>query len=91
MISMFKDFVKNKKSLKPTKIKVPKEFTDIVKSYKDRTPEEQKEWEDNAIKYLKEQSFYKNNPVLSNMSDEQLRNMIKMTYNFVDTGDDSND
>lgn len=89
MINTFKDFIKNKKATKPTKIKVPKEFTDIAKSYKRKTSEEQKEWEDNAIKNIKEQSFYKNNPMLNNMSDEQLRNMIKMTYNFVDTGDDS--
>ncbi|MEX2956515.1 hypothetical protein AB4M78_08775 [Staphylococcus pasteuri] len=91
MISMFKDFVKNKKTTKPIQLKLPEEFTEAAKNYKSKTAEEQKEWEDNAIKDLKEQSFYKNNPVLSNMSDEQLRNMIKMTYNFVGTGDDSND
>lgn len=91
MINTFKNFIENKKDTKPTKVKLPEEFTETAKSYKSKTLEEQTEWENIVIEDIQEQSFYKNNPILNNMSDEQLRNFIKMSYNIVDTGDDTDD
>lgn len=89
MINNFKEYIENNKNAKPFSINLLKELSKNVKEYKSKTPEEQKEWEDNAIRDMKEQNFYKNSPILNDMSDEQLRNLIKMTYNILNTGDDA--
>ncbi|MCE3022558.1 hypothetical protein [Staphylococcus pasteuri] len=91
MISMFKDFVKNKKAVKQPKIKLSGELTDNIRDFKNKSPEEKEEFLNKMMEDLKEQSFYKNNPMLNSMSDEQLKNFVKMTYNIIDTGDDSDD
>lgn len=91
MINKFKEYIENNKNTKPFSINLPKELSKNVEEYKSKTPEEQKEWEDNAIKDMKEQGFYKNSPILNDMSDEQLRNLIKMAYNILNTGEDADD
>ncbi|HHP7518287.1 TPA: DUF7366 family protein [Staphylococcus aureus] len=73
------------------KIKLPKKYTEIIKKYKNKTPEEKAKIEDGFIKDIndKDSEFY--NSMLANMNEYELRVMLRMMPILIDTGDDNDD
>ncbi|HEE9756187.1 TPA: hypothetical protein R8G08_002717, partial [Staphylococcus aureus] len=55
------------------KMKFPKKYTEIIKKYKNKTPEEKAKIEDDFIKDIndKDSEFY--NSMLANMNEYELR------------------
>ncbi|HBC4913111.1 DUF7366 family protein [Staphylococcus aureus] len=73
------------------KMKFPKKYTEIIKKYKNKTPEEKAKIEDDFIKDIndKDSEFY--NSMLANMNEYELRTMLRMMPSLIDTGDDNDD
>ncbi len=73
------------------KMKFPKKYTEIIKKYKNKTPEEKDKIEDDFIKDIndKDSEFY--NSMLANMNEYELRTMLRMMPSLIDTGDDNDD
>ncbi|EMM1913061.1 TPA: hypothetical protein PEJ64_000546 [Staphylococcus aureus] len=73
------------------KMKFPKKYTEIIKKYKNKTPEEKAKIEDDFIKDIndKDSEFY--NSMLANMNEYELRTMLRMIPSLIDTGDDNDD
>ncbi|HDH6551733.1 TPA: hypothetical protein PI887_002261 [Staphylococcus aureus] len=73
------------------KMKFPKKYTEIIKKYKNKTPEEKVKIEDDFIKDIndKDSEFY--NSMLANMNEYELRTMLRMMPSLIDTGDDNDD
>ncbi|MFS5030210.1 hypothetical protein SON33_13705, partial [Staphylococcus aureus] len=60
------------------KMKFPKKYTEIIKKYKKKTPEEKVKIENDFIKDIndKESEFY--SPMMANMNEHELRAMLRM-------------
>ncbi|HEG9943906.1 TPA: hypothetical protein SGR35_001931 [Staphylococcus aureus] len=76
------------------KMKFPKKYTEIIKKYKNKTPEEKAKIEDDFIKEIndKDSEFY--SPMTANMNEHELRamlTMLRMMPSLIDTGDDNDD
>ncbi|EMJ6800778.1 hypothetical protein VUO86_04155 [Staphylococcus aureus] len=73
------------------KMKFPKKYTEIIKKYKNKTPEEKAKIEDDFIKDIKDKysEFY--SPTMGNMNEHELRAMLRMMPSLIDTGDDNDD
>ncbi|UVJ27910.1 DUF7366 family protein [Staphylococcus aureus] len=73
------------------KMKFPKKYTEIIKKYKNKTPEEKAKIENDFIKDIndKESEFY--SPTMANMNEYELRTMLRMMLSLIDTGDDNDD
>lgn len=73
------------------KMKFPKKYTEIIKKYKNKTPEEKAKIEDDFIKEIndKDSEFY--SPMMANMNEHELRAMLRMMPSLIDTGDDNDD
>ncbi|HHX0000007.1 TPA: DUF7366 family protein [Staphylococcus aureus] len=73
------------------KMKFLKKYTEIIKKYKNKTPEEKAKIEDDFIKDIndKDSEFY--NSMLANMNEYELRTMLRMIPSLIDTGDDNDD
>lgn len=73
------------------KMKFPQKYTEMIKRYKDSSPEEKAKLEDEFIKAIndKESKFY--SPTLAYMNEYELRAMLKLIPSLIDTGDDAND
>ncbi|CAC7798458.1 phage protein [Staphylococcus aureus] len=73
------------------KMKLPEKHTEVFKTYKNGTPEEKAEIEDDFIKEIndKDSEFY--SPMTANMNEHELRAMLRMMPSLIDTGDDNDD
>ncbi|PZL26249.1 hypothetical protein [Staphylococcus aureus] len=73
------------------KMKFPKKYTEIIKKYKNKTPEEKAKIEDDLIKEIndKDSEFY--SPMMANMNEHELRAMLRMMPSLIDTGDGNDD
>lgn len=73
------------------KMKFPKKYTEIIKKYKNKTPEEKAKIEDDFIKEIndKDSEFY--SPMMANMNEHELRAMLRMMPSLIDTGDDNDE
>ncbi|EHT37390.1 hypothetical protein SACIG1750_2174 [Staphylococcus aureus subsp. aureus CIG1750] len=73
------------------KMKFPKKYTEIIKKYKNKTPEEKAKIENDFIKDIndKDSEFY--SPMMANMNEHELRAMLRMMPSLIDTGDDNDD
>ncbi|HCV8651317.1 DUF7366 family protein [Staphylococcus aureus] len=73
------------------KMKLPEKHTEIIKKYKNKTPEEKAKIEDDFIKEIndKDSEFY--SPMMANMNEHELRAMLRMMPSLIDTGDDNDD
>ncbi|EXP83414.1 hypothetical protein [Staphylococcus aureus] len=73
------------------KMKFPKKYTEIIKKYKNKTPEEKAKIENDFIKDIndKDSEFY--SPMMANMNEYELRAMLRMMPSLIDTGDDNDD
>ncbi|HDJ4045016.1 TPA: hypothetical protein ACN8WB_002512 [Staphylococcus aureus] len=73
------------------KMKFPEKYTEIIKKYKNKTPEEKAKIEDDFIKEIndKDSEFY--SPMMANMNEHELRAMLRMMPSLIDTGDDNGD
>ncbi|CAC7037657.1 TPA: hypothetical protein ACOFA2_001809 [Staphylococcus aureus] len=73
------------------KMKFPKKYTEIIKKYKNKTPEEKAKIEDDFIKEIndKDSEFY--SPMLASLNEQQLKSMLRQVLFLIDTGDDNDD
>ncbi|MCG1584843.1 hypothetical protein K4U47_09970 [Staphylococcus epidermidis] len=73
------------------KMKLSKRYTEVIRKYKNSTPEEKAKIEDDFIKAIndKDSKFY--SPMMANMSEYELRAMLRIMTNLIDTGEDSSD
>ncbi|HCW7151921.1 TPA: hypothetical protein OYD29_001359 [Staphylococcus aureus] len=73
------------------KMKLPEKYTEVFKTYKNKTPEEKAKIEDDFIKEIndKDSEFY--SPMMANMNEHELRAMLRMMPSLIDTGDDNDD
>ena len=73
------------------KMKFPKKYTEIIKKYKNKTPEEKLRLKMISLKEIndKDSEFY--SPMTANMNEHELRAMLRMMPSLSDTGDDNDD
>ncbi|HDF0549457.1 TPA: hypothetical protein PEB88_000005 [Staphylococcus aureus] len=73
------------------KMKFPKKYTEIIKKYKNKTPEEKAKIEDDFIKEIndKDSEFY--SPMLASLNEQQLKSMLRQVLFLIDTGDGNDD
>ncbi|SAO99133.1 DUF7366 family protein [Staphylococcus aureus] len=73
------------------KMKFSKKYTEIIKKYKNKTPEEKAKIENDFIKDIndKDSEFY--SPMMTNMNEHELRAMLRMMPSLIDTGDGNDD
>ncbi|HIH0674753.1 TPA: DUF7366 family protein [Staphylococcus aureus] len=73
------------------KMKFPEKYTEIIKKYKNKTPEEKAKIEDDFIKEIndKDSEFY--SPMLASLNEQQLKSMLRQVLFLIDTGDDNDD
>ncbi|HCT1234720.1 TPA: hypothetical protein OUE70_001061 [Staphylococcus aureus] len=73
------------------KMKFPKKYTEIIKKYKNKAPEEKAKIEDDFIKEIKDKDSEFYSPTMANMNEYELRAMLRMMPSLIDTGDDNDD
>ncbi|HDP2302287.1 TPA: hypothetical protein P6I21_002886, partial [Staphylococcus aureus] len=71
------------------KMKFSKKYTEIIKKYKNKTPEEKAKIENDFIKNIndKDSEFY--SPMLASLNEQQLKSMLRQVLFLIDTGDDN--
>lgn len=73
------------------KMKLPKKYTEVFKTYKNGTPEEKAKIEDYFIKAVNDEDSGFYSPMMANMNEHELRAMLRMMPSLIDTGDDNDD
>ncbi|REI10997.1 DUF7366 family protein [Staphylococcus felis] len=65
-------------------IRLPEEYRRHIKKYKNMLAEDKKNFEDEFIEYARKKS-----PLINNMSDEELRHLLKFLSNIIDTSEEN--
>ncbi|WP_213406058.1 DUF7366 family protein [Staphylococcus pasteuri] len=73
------------------KMKFSKRYTEAIRKHKNSTSEEKAKIEDDFIKAIKDKDSKFYSPMMANMNEYELRAMLRIMPNLIDTGDDSND
>ncbi|HBC4323518.1 TPA: hypothetical protein SK709_001173 [Staphylococcus aureus] len=73
------------------KMKFPKKYTEIIKKYKNKAPEEKAKIEDYFIKGVNDEDSGFYSPMMANLNEHQLKTMLRQVSSLIDTGDDNND